>query len=60
MMNFPCKCGHSHLEGSFGRFYDLTVQCYQTDGVGNYICKCYRYKPDNLGYLEQRYGEITK
>lgn len=53
--NFPCICGHSkrdHLyQTGICNFSNIALR-------GNLICKCLKFKPNNLRYLEQKSQEV--
>ena len=52
-VDFPCVCGHTHLDGSAGsRFPSTTASCFINNQFGQYICNCRNYIADNLRYLE--------
>jgi hypothetical protein len=55
-IDFPCKCGHSKKEHRLSNKGNLgcMVLNYFTDNYDG----CWKYIPDNLKYLEQRYEAL--
>ena len=50
-INYPCTCGHARINHAYRKYNG----CAQIDfACGVYDCDCYKFKADNLKYLENK------